>query len=338
MCGACTLKGRRFFFIGCGQNRVLTKPVSPRRLFYVWILSLQLGAEAQEIPVVLRTPIEGALTSFAVKLDLSPVRPQILSFDFGFSTVEAASLSGFLDSFSITLQTTNGNATALLATIDRSGLQLAPPNPGGLVLGAKAVRAFGADWVPVSGSFDYHLSYHLTFTIPAASAGANNLYFDLFSNENGQGSLGYFANIKVTPPPFVVESASVFNGQYTEEPEVVLDFVAGTASVPLIRSAQFFRVKAAVAVKVTLSSLTTNQFVFDFEPQGAGSLGTVVLQSSQLAAGPFVDSADAVVDLAGRKIRAPRIPSVQSFRFNGDVAYTIKRIERRANSWLMHFE
>src|SRR5262245_45022350 len=149
-------------------------------LFFGALLAADcLNLRAQLSPISLTTSEVEALTTLEVKLDLSPTRPQVLTVDFGFGTDEPENLQGFFDSFSMTLQKRDqATASALFFTIDRTGLQLAPNNPGGIVL-LSLPYVIQVPPPSILDGFDYRVSYQLAVSIPAGLGAADTLFFDL---------------------------------------------------------------------------------------------------------------------------------------------------------------
>ena len=294
-------------------------------LFFGAILATNsISVHAQANAIALTTSEVEALTTFEVKLDLSPAQPQIMTLEFGFGTDEPANLEGFFDSFSMTLQKRDQTQTALFFTVDRTGIQLAPNNPGGLTLSSSRWLLAPIPTSSLLGDYDYRVAYQLSFAVPSQLSGADTLFFDLFSNQNGVASAGYFRNVQLYPPPVVVQSTTLYNGIFTDEPDAYLDLVAMTADVPKIRPVQFFRVRGDVPVKLTLSAVRPDALEFDYEFRP----NRLVLMESDNPEGPFVESENQDFNLKTQTITVMSGGIVPTYyRIESDVAVTIVSIE-----------
>src|SRR5205085_11325535 len=89
-----------------------------------------------------------------------------LDFIFGFATDEPASNGVIADSFSATLQDSNQASTALLFTADRSGVDWAPENPGGLTISVTNLSASATNFPNLNPSLDISYAYIVSFLLP----------------------------------------------------------------------------------------------------------------------------------------------------------------------------
>ena len=128
-----------------------------------------------------------------------------MQFAFGFATGETPQPGVLADSFTVTLQSLNQQITAVYATIDASGLVIAPPSPGAVALNPVSIQVTP---VPLSLSparaRKQSWAYQVSALIPAQfGAGPYNLYFDLFDNQNGIPSQGWFnvSGLVAVPEP-----------------------------------------------------------------------------------------------------------------------------------------
>jgi hypothetical protein len=141
-----------------------------------------------------------------------------LQFEFGFGTDEIEAPGTFFDSFSITLESADGSATALLLTADLLGPLWAPPNPGGLELAPEDLSREEIDFNTAHGSFARAYAFAVSLLIPQAFLGQmTEIFFDLFDNLNELQSTGYFSQLEVELAATVITWA---------EPEAI---VYGTA-------------------------------------------------------------------------------------------------------------
>src|SRR6185503_12445295 len=87
--------------------------------------------------LTLRTKTGQPLQSVGIPLLIPQTVPlPLLEFSFGFTTDETNAPNHFFDSLSLTLQATNGPATALLLATDINGVAWAPPDPAALTITA----------------------------------------------------------------------------------------------------------------------------------------------------------------------------------------------------------
>jgi hypothetical protein len=115
-----------------------------------------------------------------------------LSIDFGFATEEQVTPNMIYDSFTVSISGPGG--VAYLVTADASGPQWRPFVPGAIT-----VPDLGFDWKPTSFLVSPEGgqpigSYELNFAVPSNWMGVPlTIEFDLFDNQNGESSLGYYA-------------------------------------------------------------------------------------------------------------------------------------------------
>jgi hypothetical protein len=127
--------------------------------------------------------------------------PSELAFDFGFLSDEAVVPGVFLDSFTVTLSG-NGGFSAILATIDSSGVSWTPVPPDGNPIQSAQIRRMAtapSGLPPVSGR---GLAYSARLTLPDILAGSQaRITFDLFDNLDPQMSAGWYNNVQIVPVP-----------------------------------------------------------------------------------------------------------------------------------------
>lgn len=134
-----------------------------------------------------------------------PAGNPILQCHFGFSTSETNLAGGFLDSFSFTLQSNDGLATALLLTADAHGVSWSPPNPGGVILNPNDLLRTPVSIPGFAQGYHTLLAYEVSFLVPSEFSGKPaTLYLDLFDNLELPNSLGWADNIAIVPEPSVI--------------------------------------------------------------------------------------------------------------------------------------
>ena len=172
------------------------------------LVALPLGAaEAPEI--VLETGGSEAIVS--AFRDLGPIEQakRWVSFDFGFATIEEILEGSFMDSATLTLQGSSPNATAIIGTLDLSGMLWTPATPGGLTLEPGAVNWAEIDFPDLSLELPHRKAYSAVVEIPAELQGQNlRFIIDLFDNQNGVKSVAYVSAPTVVPEPATMALAA----------------------------------------------------------------------------------------------------------------------------------
>ena len=108
----------------------------------------------------------------------------------------------FLDSFTVTIQSSNQVFTAVYLTTDAGGTILAPPTPGTLVLDPATINTDVLAYPSLQPVFVHQLAFQVSALSPPQFLGASiNAYFDLYDNLNATGSQGWFSDLRVTAVP-----------------------------------------------------------------------------------------------------------------------------------------
>jgi hypothetical protein len=128
-----------------------------------------------------------------------------LRIKIGFGTDESGGPGVFSDSFSVTLETDDRSVTLLLMTFDPRGVVWAPPTPGTTPLSEEAIQRSAIEYpslTPVLGNLQ---AYQVEVALPREVLGQGfTMYFDLFSNDNGIASQGWYADLQLIPEPGVM--------------------------------------------------------------------------------------------------------------------------------------
>lgn len=170
------------------------------------VLALLLSAHlvsAQGTLTVLNTGGGQPLVSEVRPLfvDAALLQPRLL-FNFGFATDETFVPDTFLDSFTVTIQSSNQLFTAVYLTTDASGTILAPPTPGTLVIDPATITTSALAYPSLQPILANQLAFQISAPIPAQFVGGQiNVYFDLFDNLNANASQGWFSDLRVTAVP-----------------------------------------------------------------------------------------------------------------------------------------
>jgi len=174
-------------------------------LLFVYLLAGQIDrAQSQEaiLPTVPNHPMQSSAMPLTIpSLSLQP----ILLFDFGFATHEFFLGGRRSDSFSFTLQSSDGLTTALILTADQTGVTWAPPNPGDLFISPDEISRTSLAVPGFAQGFSTRFAYSVSFPLPAGfTSGPVTLQMDLFDNQNPLDSLGWVGNVTIVPEPSVI--------------------------------------------------------------------------------------------------------------------------------------
>jgi hypothetical protein len=174
---------------------------------YRWVVFCWLASAgslwAASSPIVLNTGGGQPLQTESRQLSLDPllIQPSLV-FNFGFATDEAFAPGTFLDSFTVTIQTTDSQFTAVYLTTDASGTVLAPATPGALAIAPTTVSLGSIAYPPLSPLLSRQSAYAVSALIPSQFFGSSfNVYFDLFDNGDAVVSQGWFSDLRIADIP-----------------------------------------------------------------------------------------------------------------------------------------
>jgi hypothetical protein len=137
----------------------------------------------------------------SIFLDASLPQPRLV-FDFGFATDEKASPGSFLDSFTVTIQSSSQSFSAVYLTADANGIAWAPSTPGGLAIDPNSISAVAIGYPALQPVLASQTSFEVSAPIPAQFLGGSiNVFFDLFDNQDSKISQGWFNNLGVASVP-----------------------------------------------------------------------------------------------------------------------------------------
>ncbi|MGH7972327.1 MAG: hypothetical protein ACREIC_26750, partial [Limisphaerales bacterium] len=127
--------------------------------------------------------------------------PEVV-FSFGFITGETPGPGTFLDSFTVSFQSPALSTVAVLVTVDGSGPLWLPSTTGGLVLGDSQIQRQIITPPADAPVFGGGTAYQVGVLLPVALLGPTlNVTFDLFDNQNGINSLGWYQGLQVVSVP-----------------------------------------------------------------------------------------------------------------------------------------
>ncbi len=283
-------------------------------------LLAQSGISTEGPFTVFRTGTNEPLLTLSLPFSAPPTNsPSLLRFDFGFATEEPDLPDTFFDSFSVTLQRNDQSATALLLTADRTGVQWAPTNPGGLTLNpTDDVQHADTPFPNLTPSLALKFAYSITFALPMALAGGPlTLFLDLFDNLNAASSLAYVQGMRLESVVSGVKlhSADNVSGPYSEEPGAAHDEAARTFTLSKPAGNRFFRVFTDKPTRILSIRSVGPQLVIRYQFEVPGQLA---LLTSSAVTGPFAADTNAVLDLINQTFTLPKPPTNWFFRIVGD--------------------
>ena len=127
-------------------------------------------------------------------------QPVQIRVDFGFGTDETFGPGTIFDSFTLSLADAANSSVWMLANIDAGGIVVEPATPGTLPLDEGALTISTIPSPLTNADFANLFSFSMTATIPDELLGTDAfLHFDLFDNQNGDASRGWFSNFSVVP-------------------------------------------------------------------------------------------------------------------------------------------
>src|SRR6266480_4166489 len=277
-------------------------------------LLAQSGISTEGPFTVFRTGTNEPLLTLSLPFSAPPTNsPSLLRFDFGFATEEPDLPDTFFDSFSVTLQRNDQSATALLLTADRTGVQWAPTNPGGLTLNpTDDVQHADTPFPNLTPSLALKFAYSITFALPMALAGGPlTLFLDLFDNLNAASSLAYVQGMRLESVVSGVKlhSADNVSGPYSEEPGAAHDEAARTFTLSKPAGNRFFRVFTDKPTRILSIRSVGPQLVIRYQFEVPGQLA---LLTSSAVTGPFAADTNAVLDLINQTFTLPKPPTNRS--------------------------
>jgi hypothetical protein len=190
-------------------NEIFFSEIGPRSrclslslALLLWPASAQLG-RAQGTVVFHNTgggePLVSEVRS--IFLDAALQQPRLI-FNFGFATDETPSPGGFLDSFTVTIQSTNLSFSAVYLTADATGIAWGPPTPGSLFIDPASINASALSYPSLQPVLATQTAFAVSAPLPAQFLGGSvNVFFDLFDNLDNKASQGWFSGVGVATVP-----------------------------------------------------------------------------------------------------------------------------------------
>ena len=153
-------------------------------------------------PVVMQTGSGASLSSQSVSYTstVPGLGAPMLNIDFGFATDEQPQPGFIPDSFTISI--TGPDGTSYLMTLDAAGAHWTPAVPGALPVNTASLQWQTSPFLVPTQGLTNLASYALGYALPANWQGVPlSVNFDLFDNQNGVPSLGYFSLPVPEPSP-----------------------------------------------------------------------------------------------------------------------------------------
>ncbi|MBL9172703.1 MAG: Ig-like domain-containing protein, partial [Verrucomicrobiales bacterium] len=129
----------------------------------------------------------------------------LLQLSFGFSTDEIVRPGVIPDSFTITLQEMVSDQVLVLVNMDVSGTVWGPFTPGAVPLPQDSLDRAPISYPSLTPVLASRTAYQVELALPSEFQGRPlTLFFDLFSNDNGEASQAWFSEAVVVPEPGLV--------------------------------------------------------------------------------------------------------------------------------------
>jgi hypothetical protein len=137
----------------------------------------------------------------SIFVDAGLQQPRLI-FDFGFATDETPAPGAFLDSFTVTVQDSAQQFSAVYLTADATGVLWAPQTPGALQIDPASITANPLSYPSLQPVLANRTAFQVTAPIPSQFLGTTvNVFFDLFDNLDPTISQGWFSNLSASSVP-----------------------------------------------------------------------------------------------------------------------------------------
>lgn len=322
---------------------------SPRRIlclaWLVWACAgkalAQTGISVEGPLTVFRTGANEPLLTLSLPLGAPPTNASTaLEFEFGFTTGEPVITNSFLDSFSVTLQNNDKSATALLLTADASGVQWAPPNPGGLPLSPTNIASSPVLFPNLDPSFALRFAFSVVLPLPVQMIGKSvTLFLDLFDNLNQFVSLAYIRDARLqapttSPAGLFLQSSAAPNGPFAEEGGTSIDRTNRVMVLPQFSPQRFFRLRSDFRTRLRQIRLEGDRVLFEYDFVSA----TFTVQSATAVGGPYADETNAVVDVTAQTITIPKPAVSRFYRVQAEGQVVITGLQASADRLVLKFQ
>jgi hypothetical protein len=166
-------------------------------------LKAQLPVTPTNADFVLNTGLGLPLNTVTQRLTIPLEADQFFWFSFGFGTDEVSTNVGFLDSLTISAQYGPiSSYNVIFVTSDAHGAVWAPPAPSSIPILASDIAHSTLPFPPLSPVTSFREAYQVKAPVPVEFAGKQiEFYLDLFDNNDGVPSLGWYSTVLVAPVP-----------------------------------------------------------------------------------------------------------------------------------------
>jgi len=263
-----------------------------------------------------------------------------LRFDVAFATEEQIVGGEFVDSFTVTLRTTNRAHVATVLTVDRFGVAWVPGGPGGLLDPIRDFFVTPAEPFFGNDQFPFQIHYNVLVQIPPPFlAQPSVLVVTLFDNEDAESSRASLSNLEIRPGTMsllTLQSSASPAGPYQREPSAVFNPIARTVTVPRAGAHRLFRLRGDTNSRVTRFQIQNGTLLIDYDKE----IGQPVLRltGANTPDGPFLPVSNAVFDLDARKVFVPLLNAPGFFRMAGSHPARIINDEVSGEQRILEFE
>jgi hypothetical protein len=291
--------------------------------------------------VTLQTGQGTALQRVSVPLAIPTNYPAAgLRFEVAFGTDEFIVGGEFVDSFTLTLRTTNRSHTVTLLTVDRFGATWLPGEGGGLLDRERDLSFAPAAAAPGTSNFNVQIRYTVLIQIPPPFLSQPSvLIATLFDNEDAEASGAVLSGLQIRPgdsSKLALESSVLPGGPYQLETAAVFDPIFQTITVPKAGARRLYRLRGETASRVTAFQIEDGTVVIDYEKD----LGQPLLHvtGANHPSGPFLPVNNAVLDLNARKAFIPLLNAPAFFQITGSHPARIVNDVVSGNQRVLDFE
>jgi len=313
---------------------------------FALVLFIPLGASAEVIlpplPSVISLETDGSTALHSTRLPLGlPFGVGLIRVEFSFAvgTRELPSPGSFLDSFSLSFEPPETDASAFVFNHDARGETWFPNDPDGIGLSANFLQRTAIPF-PVDDPepWPVHASYAVTLTLPLEWQNCEaGLWLDLFDNRTGPGSFALLQNLRLVArePFFLLESSATPVGPFSAEMGVVHTTTEQRFELMRGGVARFFRLRADSAVRLRVLERHPYlwRFAYDFpEPDPK-------LESATQPQGPYTLETHASLDSGQRRFQLKSSTgTARFFRIRASVRTAVTRLETTNGTNSVTFE
>lgn len=315
---------------------------APCLVLLLWLAhSPSTDAAVATNSVLLETGRGTALQRVSLPLVIPPgFLAASLRFDLAFGTDERIVGGEFVDSFTLSLRTTNRSHTVTVLTADRFGVTWAPGFQGGLLDPSRDIYFAPAEPHSIATNFAFQAIYSVLVQVPPPFLTQPSvLVLTLFDNEDTDPSGAVLSNLQLRPGStslLTLESSASPAGPYQREAAAVFDPIYQTVTVTKAGARRLYRLRGETRSRITGFQRQDSAWLIDYEKD----IGQPALQltGANRPSGPFVPVNNAVFDLNARKVFVPLLNAPGFFRIAGSHPARIINDEVSGEQRILEFE